>query len=215
MAVRGIIFDLDGTLIDTLPDLTAAVNAGRRAMGLPDRPMSDVRTWIGEGLPILCRRALADAPGAPAEEMIPIVTKYYTAHRLDEAAPYPGIAELLDALVARSVPTAVLSNKPHMHTVPMVETLLSRWPWTAVEGDRDADRRKPDPRTALEIVGRMGLDPGRVALVGDGDTDMETAVNAGLLAVAATWGYRDRDILAAAGAARMADTPSQVLQLLD
>lgn len=214
MAIRGVIFDLDGTLLDTLPDIAAGVNAGRRAMGVPERSLADIRMWIGEGMPILCQRALADAPHIPAERMLPIVSAYYAAHRLDHAVPYAGIPDLLDVLTARKMPMAIMSNKPHEHTVPMVEAVFSRWPWVAVEGYRQEDRRKPDPRTALEIVQAMGLRPGEVGLVGDSDTDMRTAVNGGLVPVGAGWGYRDRDVIVAAGATYMLDSPLQLMKLL-
>lgn len=215
MSIRGVIFDLDGTLLDTLPDLAAAVNIGRKEMGLGARPLSDVREWIGEGMPKLCQRALADAPQIPAERMMPIVSGYYEAHRLDQTAPYPGIPELLDALTLRGIPMAILSNKPHTHTLPMTEAVFARWPFVAVEGYRVEDRRKPDPRTALEIAGRMGLGPQQVAMVGDSDTDMRTAVNAGLVPVGATWGYRSREIIRDAGAVHLIDTPLDLLSLLD
>lgn len=214
MGIQGIIFDLDGTLLDTLPDIAAGVNAGRRAMGLSDWPVADIRQWIGEGLPILCQRALADALDVPVERMLPVVSAYYAAHRLDQAAPYPGIPELLDTLTLRSVAMAILSNKPHEHTVPMCEAVFGQWDWVAVEGYRQADRRKPDPRTALDIAAAMGLPPDRVALVGDSDTDMRTAVNAGVVPVGATWGYRDRDVILAGGARYLIDTPAQLLDLL-
>jgi phosphoglycolate phosphatase len=212
--IQGIIFDLDGTLLDTLPDIAAGINAGRRAMGLPDWPVWDIRKWIGEGLPILCERALADAPDVPVERMLPVVSAYYAAHRLDQAAAYPGIPELLDTLTTRGMPMAILSNKPHEHTVPMCEAMFSRWNWVAVEGYRQEDRRKPDPRTALDIVRAMHLAPDRVALLGDSDTDMRTAVNAGVVPVGATWGYRDRDVILAGGARHLVDTPMQVLDVL-
>jgi phosphoglycolate phosphatase len=214
MCIRGIIFDLDGTLVDTLPDIAAALNAGRRAMGLSDCPLSEVRKWIGEGMPILCQRALADMPHLSPEQMLPIVSGYYAEHRVDRSAPYPGIPELLDALVARRIPAAMLSNKPHEHTAPMAQTMFARWPWVAVEGYRQEDRRKPDPRTALDIAARMSLSPAEVAFVGDSDTDMRTAVNAGMVPIGATWGYRDRDVITAAGARYLVDTPTQVIALL-
>lgn len=215
MSIRGVIFDLDGTLLDTLPDIAAAVNTGRQAMGLAPRPLSDVREWIGEGMPMLCERALTDAPHVAVEQMLPIVSGYYAAHRLDQAAPYPGIPELLDALTGRGVPIAILSNKPHTHTLPMTQAIFARWPFVAIEGYRVEDRRKPDPRTAREIVDAMKLKPAEVALVGDSDTDMRTAVNAGLVPVGATWGYRSRDVISKAGAAHLIDSPLELLDLLD
>lgn len=214
MHIRGIIFDLDGTLVDTLPDIAAAVNAGRTALDLPPWPLSDVRRWIGEGLPTLCQRALTDAPHIPVEKMIPIVSAYYEAHRLDQAAPYPGVPELLDALTARAIPMAILSNKPHVHTLPMAQAIFGRWPFVAIEGYRLEERRKPDPRTALDIARAMRLEPDQVALIGDSDTDMRTAVNAGLTPVGATWGYRSREIITAAGALRLVDRPAEVLDLV-
>lgn len=213
MTIRGIIFDLDGTLVDTLPDIAAAVNVGRAAMGLPPWPVSDIRKWIGEGLPTLCRRALTDAPQVPVDNMLPIVSAHYEAHRLDQTVPYRGVPELLDALVARSIPMAILSNKPHVHTLPMAQAIFGRWPFVAIEGYRLEERRKPDPRTASDIVRAMNREPDEVALVGDSDTDMRTALNAGLVAVGATWGYRSREIIAAAGARYLVDAPAQVLDL--
>lgn len=214
MNLRGIIFDLDGTLTDTLPDIAAAVNAGRASFGLAARSVSDIRQWIGEGLPILCRRALVDAPHVPVEPMIAFVSDYYADHQLDQSAPFHGIPELLDELTARGTPLAILSNKPHIHTVPMTQALLGRWAFVAVEGYRIEDRRKPDPRTALDIVTAMGLSPAEVALVGDSDTDMHTAVNAGLLPIGVTWGYRSREVIQAAGAVHLIDAPRDLLAYL-
>lgn len=214
MPVSGVIFDLDGTLVDTLPDIADAVNAGRRALGLADRPTSDVRLWIGEGLPTLCARAIADTPAAPFDEMIRVTSAYYAAHRMDKAALYPGIAELLDELTRRRIHLAVLSNKPHEHTAPMMAALFDRWTWAAVEGYRQEDRRKPDPRTAFDIIRAMELQAAQVMFVGDSDTDMRTAVNAGVLPVGVTWGYCDRDVVLSGGAKHLIDHPRQVFDLL-
>ncbi len=214
MTIRGVIFDLDGTLLDTLPDIAAGVNAGRRALGLVDCAVSDIQKWIGEGLPTLCRRALGDVPNVSVEQMLPIVSEYYTVHRLDQAMPFAGIPELLDALVARGVPIAILSNKPHEHTLPMAEAIFGRWPWVAIEGYRQEDRRKPDPRTASEIAQAMCLSPAEIALLGDSDTDMRTAVNAGMVPIGVAWGYRDRDMILSAGAKHMLEKPIQLLELM-
>jgi phosphoglycolate phosphatase len=215
MPIRGIIFDFDGTLADTLPDIAAAVNVGLRSFSLPERPASDIRQWVGEGLPTLCGRALA-ASGCdgPLPQLVEVVTDSYRRHRLERTQPFPGISELLDGLAARGVRMAVLTNKPHEHTVPMVEALFPRWQFTAVEGYRIEDRRKPDPRTAWEIVERMRLPRTDVAIVGDSFTDMHTAVNAGLVPIGATWGYRSRQELLDAGALHLIDVPTDLLQRL-
>ncbi len=214
MTDKGVIFDLDGTLADTLADLTDAVNVGLRAFGFAERPSCDVRGWIGEGLPTLCSRAVGPAGHVPIDEMAAIVTRYYREHRLDKTAPFPGVPGLLDALTERQVPMAILSNKPHEHTGPMAHALFGQWSFVAVQGYREEGWRKPDPRTALGIVARMQLEPGQVMLVGDSATDVNTALNAGLLPVGATWGYRSREELLASGTRHLVDRPEELLALI-
>ena len=211
MKGNGIIFDFDGTLADTLPDIADSVNAGLIALGLAARPYAEVRDWIGEGLPLLCRRAIRDADGVDLDEMVRVVTGHYRENRLNKVRPFDGVAALLDALVERNVPIAVLTNKPHEHTTPMMDALFSDWPFAAIEGYREESRRKPDPRAALEIVGRMGLSPGEVLMVGDSFTDMQTGVNAGLVPIGCTWGYRSRAELLDAGAHALIDHPGELL----
>jgi len=211
----GVIFDLDGTLADTLPDLADAVNAGLKAFGLPEQPASDIREWIGEGLPVLCRRAVGRSAHVPIDEMAVVVTRYYRRHRLDKTTPFAGVPALLDRLTTRGIPMAILSNKPHEHMGPMADALFGRWSFAAVEGYHEESRRKPDPRTALEIVARMQLEPSQVFLVGDSATDVNTARNAGLIPVGATWGYRMREELIVSGARHLIDRPKDLLALLD
>lgn len=222
MSIRGVIFDLDGTLANTLPDLTDALN---HAMGMLSRaPCSEaeVRRWIGEGLPTLCRRALSSGSQAGGESpdeatvarMAQVFTAYYTVHRMDRTRPYAGIPELLDELTRRGIPMAVLSNKPHEHTVAMVEALFGRWYWVAVEGYRAEEYRKPDPRITLMIVARIGGPASQVMLVGDSATDVHTGRNAGVVTVGAAWGFRDRPELMAAGADRVIDDPRELVAFL-
>lgn len=214
MSARGVIFDLDGTLAHTLPDIVAAVNFGLRSFNLPEQPEMQVRAWIGDGMPMLCQRALAGQPSVFLPDMVERVTGYYREHRMDQARPFEGIPELLDELTARGIPMAVLSNKPHEHAVPMVEALFERWQFVAVEGYREEARRKPDPRTALEIAERMGVPRDQVLMVGDSEPDILTAVNAGLVPVGVTWGYRPVEELAAAGARWLIDHPRELLERL-
>ncbi len=232
MKRRGVIFDLDGTLVDSLPDVADAVNVGLRTLGLAERSVDEVRQFIGEGLPTLCQRAISSGrpprrpdarplssgqpPGRPdLDALIAAVTKHYRANSLNRTRLFPGVAETLDELARRGVPIAILTNKPHGSTVPMVEALLGRWELTAVEGYREEALKKPNPRTALAIVGRMGLPPGEVLMVGDSATDVRTAVNAGLVPVGVTWGYRDREELIESGAKHLIDRPAELLPLLD
>ncbi len=214
MRTRGIIFDLDGTLADTLPDIADAVNVGLSQFGLTERTPAEVRGWVGEGLPTLVRRAIeACRADLPLDAVVAAVTAAYRERRLNKTVPFAGIPELLDALVARGIPMAVLTNKPHEHTVPMIAALFGKWPFIAVEGYRQEGRKKPDPRIALEIVGRMRAAPGEVMMVGDSFTDIATAINAGMIPVGATWGYRSRAELIAAGARHLIDRPMELLEL--
>ena len=214
MNTRGVIFDLDGTIAHTLPDIAAGVNLGLHSFGLPPRPVDEVRMMVGEGLPTLCARAVAEHPEIPLPEVVQRVTNFYREHRLDQTRPFDGIPELMDELTARHIPMAVLTNKPHEHTEPIMAALFGRWNFIAIEGYREESRRKPDPRTALEIVARMGASPGEVLMVGDSKTDVLTAVNAGMVPVGATWGYRPAEELAAAGARHLVSRPGEIVGLL-
>jgi phosphoglycolate phosphatase len=206
MPMVGVVFDLDGTLADTLADLTDAVNTGLGAIGYSPRSAGEVRRWVGEGMQILCRRAIAAAasPGAAVDDalvaaMAEAFTAYYRQHRLDKTVAYPGIPLLLDELAARGVRLAVFSNKPHEHTVELVDALFKRWPWAAVEGARDDRPRKPDPGAILAVVTSMKLHPAEVLVVGDSAIDVQAAHNAGAVAVGVTWGFRDLGELVQAG----------------
>jgi phosphoglycolate phosphatase len=267
MSFRGVVFDLDGTLADTLADLTDAVNAGLGHVGLGPQSVGNVRQWIGEGALLLCRRAIAAASpkkgvrpplpdllpekllfsrdpkgnvSHPAEKgsdpflsdpivrvvrpeevddttlaaMASVFTAYYRAHRLDKTGPYPGIPQLLDALTARGLKLAVLSNKPHEHTVALMDALFKKWPWSVVEGGREDRPKKPDPQLTREIVARMGLQPVEVLMVGDSAPDIQAARNIGAPAVGVTWGFRTREELQAAGADHLIDHPKDLLVIL-
>lgn len=209
----GVVFDLDGTLADTLPDIAAAVNAGLAAFDLPAASVDSVRGWVGEGLPTLCRRAAGGAE-VSVDEMVRVVSAHYRAHRLDQTRAFAGIPELLDALTGLGIPFSVCTNKPHAHTAPIVEALFARWSFVAVEGYRVEDRRKPDPRTTIEIIERMECIPSRVLFVGDSATDIETSLNAGALPVGVTWGYRNREELEAAGAIWLIDHPQRLFEAM-
>ena len=215
MPKQGVIFDFDGTLADTLPDIADAVNAGLATYDLPPASLDAVRGWIGDGLPELCRRAAHHRSGIPFDELAARVSAHYREHRLDKATLYEGIRDLLDTLADRSMPMAIVSNKPHRHMGPMTDSLMGQWSFVAVEGCREEDQRKPDPRLTLEVVSQMGLEPAQVWFVGDSAADIEAARNAKTIAVGVTWGYRDRDVLQTAGAAHLIDHPRQLIDLLD
>ncbi|MBS3733820.1 MAG: HAD family hydrolase [Phycisphaerae bacterium] len=212
-----VLFDLDGTLLDTLDDLADAMNAVLAAEGLPTHPTDAYRHFVGDGVVALARRAVG-ADRADDERFVDHVVARMRAEYADrwdaKTRPYDGVAALLDALTDRGVRRAVLSNKPHDTTCLCVTGLLGRWTFDAVRGVSDATPRKPEPAGALAIARELGIPPERWLYVGDTNTDMRTAAAAGMYAAGAVWGFRDADELTAAGANALAQTPTDVLELL-
>lgn len=212
-AARGIIFDLDGTLADTLRDIAGALNHALRAMHQPNAPLEAVRGWVGEGLPVLCRRAWPDADQSRLDQLISLARAYYAAHPTDHTALYPGVREMLEALAGHRVPLAVLSNKPHELTVVTVRNMGIEHFFTDVRGYVSEDEKKPYPSVARAIADRWGIPAVQVIFVGDSATDHATAIAAGMLSVSVTWGFRTRDELISAGATLLINDPGEVLTL--
>ena len=210
--MRGVIFDLDGTLVDSLGDIAAAMNRSLAARGFPTHPVDAYRTFIGEGVAKLAERAL---PPGKQEEKAALLQAYqadYALNLLETSAPYPGIPELLDALSTRGIPMAVLSNKPDAPTRRIVETLLGRWHFQAVAGERPGVPRKPDPAVALELARAMDVAASAVAFVGDTLVDVFTARAAGMRPLGVLWGFRAQEV-AASGVATV-QHPEDLLPLL-
>jgi phosphoglycolate phosphatase len=214
--LAGILFDLDGTLLDTLEDLADSTNRCLARLGLPGHPVEAYRFFVGEGLGNLARRTLPAQRQDPASLLAlqELFNQDYHEHWADKTRPYEGIAGLLDELSARGIPMAVLSNKPHAFTVDMVGHFLGSWKFAAVFGARDSHPRKPDPAAALEASAAMGLAAARVLYAGDSRTDMETARNAGMFAVGVLWGFRPRAELEESGAQALVSRPAELLAWL-
>ncbi len=212
----GVLFDLDGTLLDTLEDLADSTNRCLARLGLPGQPTQSYRYFVGDGLGNLARRVLPAErrDEATVEALKELFNRDYDGHWADKTRPYDGIAELLDELAARGRPMAILSNKPHAFTVQMVRHFFGSRPFAAVFGARDSHPRKPDPGAALEIGAAMGLEPARVLYAGDTSTDMQTARNAGMFAVGVLWGFRPRAELEQSGAQAVVSRPAELLAYL-
>lgn len=215
MRFDAILFDLDGTLADTLDDIAASMNWALERNDLAPHPPDAYRTLVGEGVSRLVERALPAGRLDLHATVLEDLRTHYTDHMLDRSRPYDGIPELLDALTERGLPMAVLSNKPELATRWMVDRLFARWRFATVAGERPGVPHKPDPGTALEIARDLDVTPARVLYLGDTRTDMETAVGAGMFGVGALWGFRDRTELEAHGAAAIVAHPRDVLSLLD
>lgn len=217
MTLRAVLFDLDGTLLDTLEDIGRSANESLREGGFPPHPIDSYRNFIGDGVAVLFQRALpADASEDPeaVARCVAAFGRIYDAGWDVASQPYPGIAELLDALRDRAVPTGVLSNKPDGFTRKCVDRFLSAWPLSPVFGQREGVPRKPDPAGAVEAAAAMGVAPAEVLYLGDSSVDMLTAARAGMFGVGAAWGFRSVEELEAHGARAIVRHPSEVLGLL-
>ncbi len=211
----GFIFDLDGTLADTLDDIAASLNHALARVALPAVPRERVRTMIGEGLPVLLARAAQSSDPDLIQRLLPIYRSHYRVHALDQTTLYDGMPEALDALTQRGCPLAVLSNKPHDFTTDMCRVLLARWKFVAMDGFRDGGPRKPDPAAAVALAQRLERDCRDVLFVGDSAVDVRTALGAGMTPIGVSWGFREREELTAAGVSRIIDHPSELLFLTD
>jgi phosphoglycolate phosphatase len=211
----GLIFDLDGTLVDSLPGIAASLNRSLSHLGLPTHGSPAVRTFIGNGSLELARKAVpAGSPDELAHQVEAAFKADYAATWPDGTAPYTGIPECLAALAAAGFPLAVLSNKPHDFTVEIVERLFPGLPFAPVFGQRPEIPRKPDPEAALQIARHWGLAPENCRFIGDSTIDLVTAAAAGIPAVAVTWGYHDAADLRDARPACLVENPVDLPPLL-
>lgn len=217
--VRALVFDLDGTLVDSLEDLAVAMNEVLREAGRPEHPIEAYRHFIGWGAADLVRRAAPDGDHAALLESFR--RRYHhegldprlTPRTGDRSRPYDGIPELLRELVARRIPLAVLSNKPHAATVAVVARFFPDVPFVAVVGAREGVPHKPDPSAALEVAEALGVPASACAFVGDTEVDVQTALNARMKPIGVAWGFR-AEMLADAGAARVISDPRELLDLV-
>ena len=210
---RAVLFDLDGTLADSLADLANATNAALQAVGCPPHPPARYRIMVGDGARTLCIRAVpADRPEL-VDEVRRRMRDHYAAHCFDETRLYPGILELVRALADRGCQLAVLSNKPDDFTNQMIAHYFQPNPFQIVRGHRADTPLKPDPTSALAIARELKIPPADWLYLGDTNTDMQTAQAAGMVPVGVLWGFRERAELLASGAAEIIAKPADLLQL--
>ncbi len=217
MPYRAILFDLDGTLLNTLEDIADATNAALAELGFAPRPVMDFKRLVGDGVAMLARRVVPPdrADEATRARFAEVFRGKYAANWADKTRPYDGVPEMLDAVAARGLPMAVLSNKPHDFTLRCVERLLPDGRFAAVLGLRPEVPRKPAPDGAREIAAALGVEPEGFLYLGDTNTDMQTAVAAGMDPVGALWGFRTAEELTAHGARMLLAQPGDLPPLLD
>ena len=216
------IFDLDGTLLDTLQDLADSVNYALRTHGMPEHSLDDIRRFVGNGVRLLMERAIPDGANHPQfDDCFATFRRYYMEHSLDNTRPYDGIPEMLRQLKARGCRLAVVSNKMMAATQSLVAHFFPEVDVAIGEHEAEGIRKKPAPDTVREALRQLEISPdssplgrpGEVVYVGDSDVDIATARNSGIPCVSVLWGFRDRDFLLAHGATTFAETPADILNM--
>jgi phosphoglycolate phosphatase len=211
---EAVLFDLDGTLLDSVGELADSMNAVLSARGLPQHAVADYKLFVGAGAAQLVERALPVAlrdPPTIEQCLAELVAAYRERWHL--SVLYDGIAELLDALTARSTPMIILSNKPDDFTNLIAGRCLARWRFAAVRGALPDVPRKPDPTSALQLAEQLAVAPADIAYLGDTGIDMETARRAGMYGIGVLWGFRGRQELIDHGARALIARPAELLSL--
>lgn len=204
------IFDLDGTLLYTLDDLTASTNHALRVYGFPEHTKDEVRQMVGNGIRKLIERAIPRGTGNPKyEETFSEFATYYLKHSLDSTKPYPGIMEMLKTLKERGKRLAVVSNKYCKATEALCQTFFNEYIEVAI-GESEAIRKKPAPDTVNEALKRLNADKATAVYVGDSDVDIATARNCGIPCISVLWGFRDKDFLLRNGGTTFVESPDEI-----
>ncbi|MBR3764424.1 MAG: HAD family hydrolase [Clostridia bacterium] len=211
---EAVLFDLDGTLTDTLADIAAAMNRALRLHDLPEWPVEAYRYLVGNGAKVLSERCVRER-----QELAPAVRQtyqaYYETHNLVITQPYEGVPEMLRALAAAGIALAVLSNKPDADTKNVVRHFFPEVPFRVVRGQMEGVPVKPDPAGAVAVAAEMGIAPGDFLYLGDTAVDMRCALAAGMHPVGALWGFRTAQELQESGAEALVQHPSELLRLMD
>ena len=206
------IFDLDGTLLDTIQDLATSVNYALRQCCMPERTLDEVRRFVGNGVRLLMIRAVPDGEDNPRfQEAFDIFRSHYLEHSLDTTAPYPGIMEMLQRLKANGKRLAVVSNKFDTATKELIRHFFGNLIEVAIgENEAAGVRKKPAPDTVNEALHQLGVGKENAVYVGDSDVDLQTARNSGLPCISVLWGFRDREFLLENGATTFVQSPDNI-----
>ena len=215
MRHKAVLFDLDGTLLDTLEDLADSMNAALGSMGMPTHDLADYRIFVGDGVEQLARRSLPmdRSDERTIRRLSAAMREEYGRRWAGKTRPYEGIPRLLEELSERGVAMAVLSNKPDEFVQLLVGRFFPRAPFSAVRGQRPGAAKKPDPAEALDLAQIIGAAAAEFVYLGDTNTDMRTAVSAGMHPVGALWGFRSASELQASGAKELIARPDELLRL--
>jgi phosphoglycolate phosphatase len=211
-----VLFDLDGTLLDTLQDLANSVNNVLVRSDFPPHKVGDYKYFVGSGMKNTVTQALPEDQRGQAnvDELYAQMEEEYSKNWRENTRPYPGIPELLDALIASGIKMSILSNKPQGSTEQMVSALLAQWHFEIVVGAQPSIPLKPDPAAALQIAKQMNISPLEFVYLGDSAIDMKTAIAAEMYPVGALWGFRTENELLSAGAQQLISKPIHLLGII-
>lgn len=212
MIWQAILFDLDGTLVDSIGDIAQALNGALEALGQPTFTIDQCRHLVGNGMKNLCRRALSPQRQALFQPLLEDYQARYLAHCHDKTVPYPGVTAMLERLSAAGIPLGVITNKPQEQARRVMDALLPGAPLAVVWGQQPPFGVKPDPAVYRHVAGLLGAEPEKTLYCGDSDVDIQFAHNAGAKGLGCLWGFRDRAELEAAGADLLAQTPLELAQ---
>jgi phosphoglycolate phosphatase len=215
MNYKAVIFDLDGTLLNSLEDIADSANSVLSNHDLPTHKPDDYKIFVGSGISELMTRALPEKDPDTIDDYVKEFREEYARNWNVKTKPYAGIAAMLDELVSRKIKIAVLSNKLHAFTKQCVDELLPRWKFNIVMGLQNDIPPKPDPTSALQIAKQLNIDPPHILYVGDSDIDMKTALAACMHPVGVLWGFRTKKELQKNGAKTLIKKPQELLDLIE
>lgn len=214
MKYTTVVFDLDGTLLNTLEDLMDAVNYALGQFGYPQRTLEEIRTFVGNGVRRLMQRALPDgAQNVHFEECLSAFRDYYTKHCEDKTRAYDGVIELMERLKSDGYKLAIVSNKLDRAVKELNKSYFHGIVQAAI-GEKEGVRRKPAPDMVENALAELNSSKNEAVYVGDSDVDIQTAANCGLPCISVSWGFRDTEFLRRCGAVVIADTPQQVYEYI-
>lgn len=208
------IFDLDGTIADTLADLADAVNYALDKLGYPVHPYESFNQFVGNGVQKLCYRALPDDKKDETEKLVGLFSEYYNEHFLDKTVLYKGMSETIHKLGSFGIRLAVATNKPQDFARKIVDALLPDVEFISVLGGCSERPKKPDTAIIREILERLPIEDNQVFMIGDSNVDIQTAKNSGIISIGCIWGFRGREELESEGADYIAETPGDIAKII-
>lgn len=215
--IRLAIFDLDGTLVNTITDLGSSVSYALARLGFPERTMEEYTRFVGNGTLKLIQRSVPEEfkdDAAVVAHAHSLFKDYYAEHYCDTSRIYDGMLEAIEELKTRGIMLSVLTNKPDEFAVRMMDRLFPKGTFCHVQGAREGVPKKPDPTAELEIMRLFGANPANTVHIGDSDVDVFTAHNAGIKCIGCSWGFRSRESLIEAGADAIADKPTELPKIM-